>query len=120
MKMVESYLNGQKTLWEKEKLLVTSNFSLSHSVFKRLELQTRKNQGLFGKELKRIFPNTPVTHSRKRATEELRIRSGVTQKNDPPPPLQNDPWVISLRRGMIQFIILRREMTPDRRERTPL
>ena len=51
MKMAESYLNGQKTLWEKEKLLVTSNFSFSHSVFKRLELQTRKNQGLFGKGL---------------------------------------------------------------------
>ena len=49
--MAESYLKGQKTLWEKEKLLVTSNFSFSHSVFKRLQLQTRKNQGLFGKRL---------------------------------------------------------------------
>ena len=38
-----------KTLWEKEKLLVSSNFSFSHSVFKRLVVQTRKNQGLFGK-----------------------------------------------------------------------
>ena len=35
----------------KSKLLVTSNFSFSHSVFKRLVLQTRKNQGLFGKGL---------------------------------------------------------------------
>ena len=26
-----------KTLWEKEKLLVTSNFSFSHSVFKPLD-----------------------------------------------------------------------------------
>ena len=52
MKMAESYLNGQKTLWEKEKLLVTSNFSFSHSVFKIIEPQTRKNQGLFGKGLK--------------------------------------------------------------------
>ena len=42
----------EKTLWEKEKLLVTSNFSFSHSVFKRLVLQTHKNQGLFGKGLK--------------------------------------------------------------------
>ena len=40
-----------KTLWEKEKLLVTSNFSFSHSVFKRLLLQTRKDQGLFWKGL---------------------------------------------------------------------
>ena len=39
--------------WEKEKLLVMSNFSFSHSVFKRLVLQTHKNQGLFGKGLKK-------------------------------------------------------------------
>ena len=32
-----------------EKLLVTSNFSFSRRVFKRLVLQTCKNQGLFGK-----------------------------------------------------------------------
>ena len=48
MKMTESTPKGYKTQWEKEKLLVTSNFSFSHSVFKRLALQTRKNQGLFG------------------------------------------------------------------------
>ena len=29
MKMAESSLNGLKTLWEKEKLIVTSNFSFS-------------------------------------------------------------------------------------------
>ena len=29
-----------------------SNFTFSHIVFKRLVLQTRKNQGLFGKRLK--------------------------------------------------------------------
>ena len=39
--------------WKKEKLLVTSNFSFSHSVFERLVLHTHKNQGLFGKGLKR-------------------------------------------------------------------
>ena len=33
------------------KLLVSSNFSFSCSVFKRLVVQTRKNQGLFGKGL---------------------------------------------------------------------
>ena len=36
--------------WEKEKLLVMNNFSFFHIVFKRLVLQTRKNQGLFGKD----------------------------------------------------------------------
>ena len=42
---------GRKTLWEKEKLLVTSNFAFSHSVFKSSVLQTQKTQGLFGKGL---------------------------------------------------------------------
>ena len=42
----------ENTEGEKEKLLVTSNFPFSHSVFKRLVLQTVKNQGLFGKGLK--------------------------------------------------------------------
>ena len=41
-------------LWEKEKLLVKSNFSFSHNIFKRLVLQTHKNQGLFGKGLNTI------------------------------------------------------------------
>ena len=56
-KMAESSPNGQKTLWEKEKLLVTSNFSFSLSVFKRPVVQTRKNQGLFGKGLKAYVTN---------------------------------------------------------------
>ena len=53
--MAECSLNGLKTLCEKEKLLVMSNFSFSHSVFKRLVLQTRENQGLFGKGLTLSF-----------------------------------------------------------------
>ena len=44
MKMAESPLKG----WE---MLVTCNFSSSHSVFKRLVSQTCKNKGLFGKGL---------------------------------------------------------------------
>ena len=50
--------NGEKfskrvenAVGEKEKLLVTSNFSFSLSVFKSQVLQTCKKQGLFGKEL---------------------------------------------------------------------
>ena len=38
---------------EKEKLIIISNFCFSDSVFKRLVLQTHKNQGLFGKGLKK-------------------------------------------------------------------
>ena len=49
--MTESSPKGSKTLQEKKKLLVMSNFSFSHSVFKRLVLQTCKNQDLFGKGL---------------------------------------------------------------------
>ena len=39
----------------KEKSLFTSNFFFSHCVFKSLVLQTRKNQGLFGKGLSIFF-----------------------------------------------------------------
>ena len=49
--MKESSLKRKKTLWEKEKLLVRSNFSFSNSVFKRLVLHTRKNKDLFVKRL---------------------------------------------------------------------
>ena len=38
--------------WEKEKLLVTSNFSFSHSVFKRLVSQGRQKVSLCGNGLK--------------------------------------------------------------------
>ena len=49
MRMAENSIKGLKKTVGKEKLLVTSNFSFSHSVFKRPILQTRKNQGLLGK-----------------------------------------------------------------------
>ena len=41
--------NCRKTLWEKEKLLVTSNSPFPAVFSKRLLLQTSKNQGLFVK-----------------------------------------------------------------------
>ena len=44
-----------ETLLEKEKLLITSNFSYSHSFFKRFILQTPKTKGLFGKGKGLIF-----------------------------------------------------------------
>ena len=55
--MAKSSTNGLKTQWEKVKLLITSNFFFSHSGFRRLVLQTHKNQGLFGKGL--ILYQTP-------------------------------------------------------------
>ena len=42
---------GRKTLWEKEKLLVMSNFSFSLSVFKRLVSQGRQQVSLCGNGL---------------------------------------------------------------------
>ena len=51
MKMAKSSQNREKTLWEKEKLLVMSNFSFSHSVFKRLVSQGRQKVSLFGNGL---------------------------------------------------------------------
>ena len=50
--MAESSPNGWKTLWEKEKLLVTSNFSFAHIVIKRLVLQISKNKESFLNGLK--------------------------------------------------------------------
>ena len=41
-----------KTLWEKNKLLVTSNFFFSHNVFKSCLLLTRQNEYLWSKGLK--------------------------------------------------------------------
>ena len=52
----------RKHCGKKEKLLVTSNFSFSHSVFKRLVLQTCKNQGLFRKGLTMLFLSFPVVN----------------------------------------------------------
>ena len=60
--MAECSLNGLKTMCEKEKLLITSNFSFSHSVFKRLVLQTRENQGLFGKGFKKALKPFEIFH----------------------------------------------------------
>ena len=45
------FSKGKKTLWKMEKLLIMSNFSFSHSVFKILVLQTPKNKGVFEKGL---------------------------------------------------------------------
>ena len=60
--MAESSLKERKTLWEKEKLLVTSNFSFFHTVFKRFILQIRKNMGMLGKGLKGICLQDTVSN----------------------------------------------------------
>ena len=47
-----SYLTELKILLEKEKLLVTSNFSFSHNVFKSRLLLMRQNEYLWSKRLR--------------------------------------------------------------------
>ena len=49
--MAESSPNGSKTLWEKQKLLIMSNFSFSHCVFKRFVSQGRQKMSLCGNGL---------------------------------------------------------------------
>ena len=66
MKMAESCPNELKTLWEKEKLLVTSNFSFSHGVFKRLVSQGRQKVSLCGNGLR----NKPQAKKERRSTFE--------------------------------------------------
>ena len=46
-----SYLIELKTLWEKEKLIVMSNLSFSHNVFKSCLLLKRQNEYLWSKKL---------------------------------------------------------------------
>ena len=47
-----NFLIEQKTLWEKEKLLFTSNFFFSHNVFKSCQLLMRQNEYLWSKGLR--------------------------------------------------------------------
>ena len=47
----KNYLIERKTLWEKEKLLVTSNFPFSHNVFKSCLELTSQNEYLWSKGL---------------------------------------------------------------------
>ena len=52
MKMTESFQKGRKHCRENEKLLVTTNFSFSHSVFKRMYIRHIKTRVYFGKGLR--------------------------------------------------------------------
>ena len=54
MKITESSPNRDKNTVGKGEIARYEQFSFFHSVFKRLVLQTRKNQGLFGKGLSNV------------------------------------------------------------------
>ena len=83
-----------------KKLLVMSNFSFSHSVFKRLVLQTRENQGLFGKGSNHTGSQRPSdSHSRPSIHEEK--KSDLEQ--EPPNLLQSYE---------LQLLLLYWDLTP--------
>ena len=50
--MIFVYGRVKNIVGKRKKMLVTSLFSFSHNVFKRLPFKTHKNQGLFGKGLR--------------------------------------------------------------------
>ena len=56
--MAESSQKAYRILWEEEKLLVTSNFSFSHIVFKRVVLQTHKKPGLVWERVNSVPPTS--------------------------------------------------------------
>ena len=68
-------------MWQKEKLLVTSNFSFSHIVFKRLGLQTRKNQGLFGKGLT-LYHTIPTLNNPEEEGLENTVGKGENARDE--------------------------------------
>ena len=65
-------------LLEKEKLLVTSNFSLSCSLFKRLVLQTRKKSELVWERVNSLPNNKILNLSKLKAFADNKIN--VTEK----------------------------------------
>ena len=58
--MAEKSQKGFKTLWDMEKLLVTSNFSFSLSVFNSFILWTCKKTGLVWERVKRPPERSPL------------------------------------------------------------
>ena len=67
MKMAEISSKGQKTLWEEEKLFITSKFSFSHSVFKRLVLKTHKNMLVW----ENVITSSKQTNTHRRRTKRF-------------------------------------------------
>ena len=96
--MAEWSVNGLKTLCEKEKSHVTSNFSFSHSVFKRLVLQTSENQGLFVKGLIQyaVTPLQAIQESLQKYLRKIVKRRRKSTGNPDEklfPSLQPFPWI---------------------------
>ena len=60
---IRKFSKQVETLWVKEKLLVTSNFSFTHSVFKRLVSQGRQKVSLCGNGLRPVDNSCHIGHT---------------------------------------------------------
>ena len=78
MKVTEISPDRYKTLRGKEKSLGTSTFFYSHSVFKKLVLQKRKNQGFFWESFNSLPNGTILDLSKLKAFADKKIN--VTEK----------------------------------------
>ena len=77
--MFSKWVKKKKTKpWGKEKLLVTSNFSFSHSVFNRLVVLTGKTKGLFGKGLKALVRIQTIFQISSKSFMVFKLRTSVT------------------------------------------
>ena len=66
-----------KTLWEMEKLLVTSNFSFSHNVFKSCLLLMRLNEYPWSKGLN-LCQNTGGVQIKERCEPQIMLCSNLS------------------------------------------
>ena len=70
-----NYLIEWNTLWEKEKLLVTSNFSVFHNVFKSCLLLMCQNEYLWSKELRFPYKSMMKNYHRMPSNKGMHLRS---------------------------------------------
>ena len=82
IKMAEVLQISSKHCGKKENCSLRANFSFSHCVFKRLALQTRKKQGLFGKGLTHYHTMPYFDTLRYIAVENI-VRKGEIACNKP-------------------------------------
>ena len=80
-KWVYNYLIDLKALWEKEKLLITSNFSFSHNVFKSCLFLWCQNKYLWSKGLN-LSPTLSQTSPGFYVSFENTVGKGEIAHND--------------------------------------
>ena len=85
-------------MWGKEKLLIMCKFSFSHCVFKRLVLQTCKNQGLFGKSV------NSATNTKLNQYYTITAGNHVTQQQQQWQIFEKNPWLQVRKSSIIPLI----------------